>query len=161
MAVIQGLREEVNSSLRTPNVLPDIILTDGDLKDASYLAVMDTLPKMATSQYEMKWEVDEYLPSSDTTSSSATATDLTIDVTTPNVYIPNDLFLVKETNELMQVESVDKSNSRVTFIRGLGAKESGSGQAAAAITSGAKLIRLSPSESRKINVSGHKDYRSY
>lgn len=146
MAVIRGQRQEVNPNNKIPNVLPDIILTDENLNDAMYLTLFNLFPKKtAEPQYELKWNVDGYVPENDTTSASVTAASSVISVSNPSYYIANDTWYNKRTGEMFKVVSVDTSNSQITVIRGLGAKDSGSGTSAAAMDSGDSLIRLATS----------------
>lgn len=147
MAVIRGQRQNVNPNLLTPNVMKNIILTDENLNDAMYLTLFNFFArkKSAEPQYELKWTVDGFLPENDTTSATVTATSGTISVTNPNYYIVNDTWYNKRTGEMIKVVGVDTSNSQITVIRGLGAKDNGTGTSATAMNSGDLLIRLATS----------------
>jgi hypothetical protein len=146
MAVIRGQRQNVNPNNLVPNVLPNIILTDENLNDAMYLTLFNLFPKKTPEpQYELKWNVDGFLPENDTTSAAVTATSGTVSVTNPNYYIVNDTWYNKRTGEMFKVTAVDTSNSQITVIRGLGAKDNGTGTSASAMNSGDLLIRLATS----------------
>jgi hypothetical protein len=145
MAVIQGQRQQVNSGVKTPNVMASILLRDSDLSAAMFLAYISRLPKMATPDAVIKWETDTYLPTSDTTAASVTAASNSITVSNVNYFIPNTTWYNKRTGENFKVASVDSANSQISVIRGLGAKNNGSGTAATAMNSGDTLNKLGTS----------------
>lgn len=144
--VFRGQRQNVNPSNLIPNVLPNIILTDSNLADAMFLTLYNMIPKkVAEPQYEIKWNVDDYLPENDTISAAVTSTSNLISVSNPTYYIQNDTWYNKRTGEMFLVLSTDTSGSQITVLRGLGAKDGGSGTAAQAMNSGDTLIRLASS----------------
>lgn len=127
-----------------PNVLPKIILIDRDPAAAAYLAFYSRVSMLTTEQEEFKWDVDEYLALTDTTTEAAATTLETINVTNPKYFIPGQLWVVKRTSEFMFVKSTNTSTSQVTFTRGVTALNSSGGTAAAAIVSGDTLVRVAP-----------------
>lgn len=143
MAVIRGQRQNVNPSNIIPNVSKNIILTDSNINDAMYLTLFNMYPKkVAEPDYQIKWNTDGFLPENDTTSAAVTSASSTISVQNPSYYISNDTWYNKRTGEMFKVISVDTSGSQITVLRGLGAKDGGTGTASAAMNSGDSLIRL-------------------
>ena len=145
MAIIQGQRQQVNAGVRIPNILSNIVLRDKDISKAGFLAFVAFLERSATPSATIKWETDTYLPSSDTTNGAVTATSNIITVNNVNYFIPNSVWYNKRTGENFKVTSTDSSNSQITVIRGLGAKNGGSGTAGTAMNDGDTLNNLGTS----------------
>lgn len=127
-----------------PNVMPNLILTDRDLQEGNFLTFMSRLPTMTTRQEKFQWDVDDFMPTSDTTDGTATATDIDISVDNPTRFAAGQVWRLKRTGEVMRVVSVNAGTSRVRMVRGISALNSGGGTAAAAIVDADTLIRLMP-----------------
>lgn len=141
--VVRGQRSNVNTTLLAPNVMPDVILTDGDLTAAMYLTIMGLYSsKGSTPNAKMQWTLDSYTKFSVTLTAGATATSDTLFISDPNAVIVNELWYNKTTQEMVFITANDGSAS-VKVIRGMGAKGA-SGPAAQAMSSGDTLLRLGP-----------------
>jgi hypothetical protein len=147
MATIStGRRQyDVRSGRIIPNVMPTLILTDRDLQEGNFLTFMARLRTKTTRQEKFNWDVDDFLPTSDTTDGTALSTDENIQVDNPSRFAAGQVWRVKRTGELLKVISVNLGTSQVRFLRGISALNSGGGTAAAAIQDADTLIRLMPS----------------
>jgi hypothetical protein len=125
-------------------IMSTILLLDGDLNAAGFLATLNRLKARTVGQEKFEWDVDDYLPLNDTTAGTATSTALTVSVTTPLAYAAGQVWMNKTSGEVFRVESVDTANSLLTMKRGITALNSEGGTAAASMASGDTLIRLTP-----------------
>ena len=125
-------------------ILPMILMLDGDLNAAGFLAMTTRLKARTVGQEKFEWDVDDYGPLNDTTTASVTSTALTMAVTTPLAYAPGQVWMSKTSGEVFRIEAVDTASSIITTKRGITALNSEGGTAAASIASGATLIRLTP-----------------
>lgn len=146
MATVQsGRRAYATRSNRIqPNVVPNIILTDRNLQETNFLTFFMRTKTRTTIGEVIEWDVDDWMPTSDTTSASATSTTDTIGVTHPTYFNAGQVWRNKTTGECFKVTAVVQSNGNVTVQRGLGALNSGAGTAGTAMNSGDTLTRLGP-----------------
>ena len=142
----QGRRTvDLQTALHEPNILPDIVLVDGNLREAKFLALLNQIPMAPTYNKEFSFYEDAWLPLTDTTAASVSASATTINVTTGLAYIPGHLWKNKTTNEVVLVTSVNTSAGQIDVERGVGRDSTNStGTAAAAMSSGDTLIRHGP-----------------
>ena len=145
MAVTTGRRQYTNPDLRSQGILPEVIFTDKNLQEASFISFLSELPKKQVVTPIVTWAVENYLPILDPVSAPATASTSVINVTNADYYIATDIWFNKRTNEHFTVTAVDKSSNQITVIRGLGSLNGGSGTAPAAMNVGDTLIRLNTS----------------
>src|SRR3990167_289053 len=140
-----GRRQYNDRSTRIQDDIMDmILLLDGDPNAAGFLATYGRLTADTVIQEKFEWDVDDFLPRSDTTAASVTSTATLINVTTPLAYNAGQLWFNKTTGEVFRVESVDTSTAYLTVKRAVSALNSEGGTAAAAMSSGDTLLRLSP-----------------
>jgi len=153
MADITGRRQySTNSGLIIPNILPTILLIDGDIEEAAFLAFFSAVDKVMTGQEEFKWEVDTFRELSDTVDGAVSGTTATtIGVDNPTRFNVNEVWVNKRTGELMAIKSVNNATSNIVVTRGVGALNSSGGTAAAAINDADTLIRLSPAVGENSN----------
>jgi hypothetical protein len=134
----------VRSDRIIPNVLPNIILIDNDIRRAHYLAFSMGLKSMSTKQEKVTWDVDEFAPIKDTTSAAVSSTTATtIPVTNPTYYLPNELWQNQRTDEVIQIKEVNVGTGNLTVVRAVTALNSSGGSAAATMASGDQLNRIS------------------
>lgn len=145
MANVLGRRSySVRSDRIIPNVLPNIILIDNDIRMAHYLAFSMMLKSIATKAEKVTWDVDEFSPIKDTTSAAvASTTATTIPVTNPTYFLPNELWQNQRTDEVVQVKEVNVGTGNLTVVRAVTALNSSGGTAAATMASGDQLNRIS------------------
>lgn len=140
---MQGRRQYDDRSSRIiANVDDRVILLDEDIQSAGFMVFYNKCKAVPTLTERFDWDVDAFLPTTDTTTASATAAATVISVTTPVVYIRGATWMNKRTGELFRVEDVDTSGAQITVTRAISALNSGGGTAAAAMNSGDTLIRL-------------------
>ena len=138
------------TDLHVKNILPDIVFVDGNLNEAHFLAWLNQLPMVTTVTKEFQFYEDDWLPLTDTTAASVTATETDITVTTPLAYIPGLLYKNATTGEVVMVTA--QTGSHITVVRGVGRDSTNStGTAAAAMASGETLIRLGPAQGEHSN----------
>lgn len=135
---------DVRSNRIIPNVLPNIILLDPDIKKAMFLAFSTGLKTQATLQEKVTWDVDEYSPITDTLSAAvASTTQTTIPVSNPTYFLSNELWQNKRTGEVVRVKEVNVATGNLTVTRAVSALNSSGGTAAATMASGDQLNRIS------------------
>lgn len=144
MANVLGRRQYSTQSTRViPNVLKNILLVDGNINDAGFLAFFSQVPVMKTSTEQFKWDVDQWRNRTDTTSAAlASTTDTTVAVSNASRYLAGELWGNKRTGEIMQVSTTNTSTGNVEFARAVTADSSGT--AAANINSGDTLYFIAP-----------------
>jgi len=126
-----------------PNVLPNIILIDNDIRKAHFLAFSMGLKSIATKQEKVTWDVDEFSPITDTLSAAvASTTATTIPVTNPSYFLPNEIWQNKRSDEVIMVKEVNLGTSNLTVTRAVTALNSSGGTAAATMSSGDQLNRI-------------------
>jgi hypothetical protein len=137
MANLVGRRDTstARSGRIIENLFPTIILSESDLTEAAFLSFYTRVTTQDTSTATFKWDTDEFLARTDTTSSTATSTATTIPVTTALLYIPNQIWIVKRTGEYIRIRSANTSTGNITVDRAVAGT-------AASIVSGDTLIRL-------------------
>ena len=145
MAVDLGPRSYPTRSGRIiQNVLPNILMLEPDIRKCNYLAFSQRLKSRSTMQEKVTYDVDEFLPITDTTSAAVTGTTAeTIPVSNANYFRPNALWQNQRTSEVMHVREVNVGSGNITVTRAVSALNSGGGTAAAAINSGDTLLRIS------------------
>ena len=145
MATILGRRSyNVRSDRIVPNVLPNIILVDNDIRRAHFLAFSMGLTSVDTDQEKVTWDVDEFSPITDTLSAAvASTTNTIIPVSNPSYFLPEEIWQNKRTDEIIQVKEVNIGTSNITVIRGATALNSSGGTAAANMSSGDQLNKIS------------------
>jgi len=127
----------VRSNRIIQNVLPKILLLDRDIMDAGFIVFFNRLPMKATKGEQFKWDIDQYLPSSDTLSAAvASTTQTTIPVSNPSYYNTNQAWQNTRTLEVVGITGVNIGTSNLTVTRGLGTTS------AANMNSGDTLVRL-------------------
>ena len=136
-----------NTALQVQNILPDIVLVDGNLEEAGYLAWLNQHNMVLTPTKQFDFYVDDWLPATDTVDGAVTGTTATtIKVDTPLAYIANQLWMNKRTGEVMYILSVSTTASTIQVERAVGRNSTDStGTAAAAINDEDTLIRLGAS----------------
>ena len=139
-----GLQTDLNSL----NILPELVLVDGDLDAAKLLAFLNIVPWAPTYNKKYNFFEDAWLPATDTTSAAVSGTNATtIPVTTILAYNIGHVWRNKRTKELMLVTGKSTSSGTIDVIRALGRDTTNStGTAAAAINSGDTLQRLGASQ---------------
>ncbi len=144
MALGLGRRAYSQRSGRiVPNVMPNIILIDSDIKSANYLAFTQRLKRRSTLQEKVTWDTDEFAPITDTTSAAVSSTtQTTIPVSNPTYFIPGETWQNQRTDEIFQVTEVNVGTANVTVVRAITALNSSGGTSAAAMNSGDQLNRL-------------------
>ena len=135
---------DTQTALHAPNILPDIVLVDGNLEEAAFLAWLLQLEFAATFNNKFSFYEDDWLPLTDTVNGAVTGTtQKTIVVDTPLAFLANHLWKNTRTGEGMFAESVNEPASTVTFARGVGRDSTNStGTTATAILDGDTLVRL-------------------
>src|SRR4030042_2762240 len=119
------------------NVLPKILLLDRDIMDAGFIVFFNRIPTQATKAETFRWDIDQYLPSSDTLSAAvASTTQTTIPVTNISYFNTNQAWQNTRTLEVIGIVSKNVGTSNITVVRGLGTT------AAANMSSGDTLVRL-------------------
>jgi hypothetical protein len=127
----------VRSDRIIQNVLPKILLLDRDIMDAGFIVFFNRLPTRSTKAETFNWDIDQYLPSSDTLSAAvASTTQTTILVSNPSYFNTNQAWQNTRTLEVIGVTGVNIGTSNLTVTRGLGTT------AAANMNSGDTLVRL-------------------
>lgn len=127
----------VRSDRVIQNVLPQILLLDRDIMDAGFIVFFNRIPTKTTKAEEFKWDIDQYLPSSDTLSAAVSSTtQTTIPVTNPSYFNTNQAWQNSRTLEVVGITGVNIGTSNLTVTRGLGTT------AAANMNSGDTLVRL-------------------
>lgn len=146
MATIKSGRRGYDTRLNRiePNVVPNIIFTDRNLQESNFLTFLMRTKTRTTKGEVIEWDVDDWMPTSDLTNGTATATAVTIPVTNPLRFNRGKVVRVKRTGEHMKVTAVNQASSNITVMRGLGALNSGTGTAGAALVSGDTLTILGP-----------------
>lgn len=124
------------------NVDEQVTLLDEDIQSAGFLLFTSKCMAVPSRTERFDWDVDDFIPITDTTSASATAAATQIAVTTPLIYIKGAVWLNKRTGEVFRVEDVDTAGAIATVTRQVSALNSGGGTAAAAMNSGDTLVRL-------------------
>jgi len=137
MANVVGRREyNVQSGSIIRNVAPSLFLIDGDVKAASFLALVEMLPKSNTLQEQFSWDIDTFASLTDTTTATSTAGATTIDVPDGTNFLPNQMWKVQRTGEIIYINSI--ATNVLTVTRSM------TTTAAAAIVVGDVLVRLAP-----------------
>lgn len=127
----------VRSDRIIQNVLPKILLLDRDIMDAGFIVFFNRLPTKSTKAETFNWDVDQYLPSSDTLSAAvASTTQTTIPISNPSYYNTNQAWQNTRTLEVVGITGVNVGTSNITVTRGLGTTS------AANMSSGDTLVRL-------------------
>ena len=145
ISISTGRRQYDDRSDRIiPNVMPNLILTDRDLQEGSFLTFFSRVPTETTRQEKVQWDVDDFMPVSDQVDASYTAAEVNIGVDNPARFAKGQTYRVKRTGEVMRVESVNIGTSKVRMTRAISALSSGGGTAAAAVVLDDVLIRLMP-----------------
>lgn len=144
MALVLGRRSfNQRSSRIVPNVMPNIILIDGDIKAANFLAFTQRLRRRSTPQEKITWDTDEFAPITDTLSAAVSSTtQTTIPVSNPTFFIPNETWQNQRTDEIFKVTEVNIGTGNITVVRAISALNSSGGTAAATMNSGDQLNRL-------------------
>jgi len=144
MALVLGRRSYPERSGRiVPNVMPNIILIDSDIKSANFLAFTQRLKTKSTPQEKVTWDTDEFSPITDTTSAAvASTTQTTIPVSNPTYFIPGETWQNQRTDEIFQVTEVNIGTGNITVVRAVSALNSSGGTAAANMNSGDQLNKL-------------------
>jgi len=145
MPVQTARRDATNPLFRDPGILKDIIFVDGNPEEAGFLTFTSMQEKQRVIVPEPSWGIESYLPNSDTTDGTAASTASNIPVSNPHYFIVGDIWFNDRTGEHFYVTGVDTSGGQITATRGIGALNSGSGTAAAAMESGDSLFRLATS----------------
>lgn len=148
MAQVIGRRQHSTRYDRVvPNVLPNIIRINPDIKQAGFLTLMANMKTRNITQYKIEWDTINHLPTYTTVAATVSSTtQKTISVTDATIFIPNTLYRNTTTNEILLVESVDRASSTVTFTRQFSYSAS-SGTAAAVMATGQILYRVGPAMS--------------
>ncbi len=130
------------------NMLDEIVLVDGNLEDAGFLAWLVAIPSQATSNQRFSYWIDDWLPSSDTVDGAVAGTTATsIKMDTILAFSPNWLWMNARTGEIYHIDSVSEGESLVTVKREVGRNTTDStGTAAAAILDADVWIRLTPTQ---------------
>lgn len=146
VTISTGRRQyDVRSDRLDPNVMPTIVLRDRDLQEGNFLTFYSRAKTDTTIQEKFQWDIDTFMPTSDTTSaavSSATAT--MIPVTNVGRFIAGQVWVNKVTGEVFRVEGTNPGTGNIQVLRAITALSSGGGTAAAAMSSGDTLVRLMP-----------------
>jgi len=141
----QGRRNrDDQTGLHAPNILPLIVLVDGNLEDAGFLAWLNQLEMAPTFNNKFSFYEDDWLPATDTVDGAVTGTtQQTIIVDTPLAFLANQLWKNTRTGEVYFVETVNEPASSIVVSRAVGRDSTNStGTAAAAISDGDTLARL-------------------
>jgi len=138
MTTMTGRRSySVRSDRIIQNVLPKILLLDRDIMDAGFIVFFNRLPTKSTKAETFNWDVDQYLPSSDTLSAAvASTTQTTIPISNPSYFNTNQAWQNTRTLEVVGITGVNIGTSNITVTRGLGTTS------AANMSSGDTLVRL-------------------
>ncbi len=135
---------DFQTSLHTSNILPDIVLVDGNLEEAGFLAWISTLPMKSTHNQKFTHFEDAWRPSSDTVNgalSDVKATSIVVD--TILAFNANELWFNKRTGEIYHIDSVSEGENMISVTRAVGRNSTDStGTAAAAINDGDTLISM-------------------
>lgn len=127
----------VRSDRIIQNVLPKILLLDRDIMDAGFIVFFNRLPTKTTKAEKIVWDIDQYLPSSDTLSAAvASTTQTTIPVTNISYFNTNQAWQNTRTLEVLGITGVNAGTSNITVTRGFGTTS------AANMSSGDTLVRL-------------------
>lgn len=127
----------VRSDRVIQNVLPQILLLDRDIMDAGFIVFFNRIPTKTTKAEEFKWDIDQYLPSSDTLSAAvASTTQTTIPITNISYFNTNQAWQNTRTLEVIGITGINAGTSNLTVTRGLGTTS------AANMSSGDTLVRL-------------------
>lgn len=127
----------VRSDRIIQNVLPKILLLDRNIMDAGFIVFFNRIPVQTTKAESFSWDIDQYLPSSDTLSAAvASTTQTTIPVTNISYFNTNQAWQNTRTLEVVGIVSKNAGTSNITVVRGLGST------AAANMSSGDTLVRL-------------------
>ena len=145
MANKQGRRiYSDQTALHVKNILSDLVLVDGNLEEAGFLAWLNQVPMVLTQTKQFDFYEDTWLPSTDQVNGAVSGTTATtIAVDTPLAFIANQLWMNKRTGEIYYVLSVNTSAKTIEVEREVG-RDSGNstGTAAAAINDNDVLIRI-------------------
>src|SRR3990167_10028229 len=145
---VSGKRNvSLQTGLHALNILPEIVLVDGDLDESLFLAFLNIVPWAPTFNKKYNFYEDAWLPATDTTSAAVSGTTATtIPVTTILAYNVGHVWRNKRTSELYLVLSKSTANGTIEVHRALGRNTTNTpGPAAAAISSGDTLQRLGAS----------------
>ena len=127
-----------------PNVLPKILLLDSDPNKAALLAFINRLSGETTKQEKFTWNIDTWLPTTDTVRTTTAAGLTVIPVDNADYYLANEQWMNSETNEHFLITAVDVTNNTISAIRGIGALNSEGGTAAATMTEDDQLVKIAP-----------------
>jgi hypothetical protein len=126
------------------NVMPNIILIDDNIVEAHFLAFMQNLTTVTTPQEKFTWDIDVHSPTTDTLSAAVTSTTQTvIQVSNVAYFLPNELWQVKRTDEVLMVKELNVGTGNISVKRAVSALEGGGGTAAATMVSGDQLNKIS------------------
>lgn len=127
----------VRSNRIIQNVLPKILLLDRNIVDAGFIVFFNRLPVKTTKAETFNWDIDQYLPSSDTLSAAVSSTtQTTIPVSNISYFNTNQAWQNTRTLEVIGITGVNTGTSNLTVTRSLGTT------AAANMNSGDTLVRL-------------------
>lgn len=152
MAVDIGPRSYPTRSGRIiQNVLPNIMMLEPDLRNANLLNLMQRVTSRPTKAEKVVYDVDERLPTTDTTSAAVSGTTAeTLPMSNAEYFRPNTIWQNARTDEVVLVREVNIGTGNITVTRAVSALSSGGGTAAAAINSGDTFNRISTAVSEAI-----------
>ncbi len=138
----------IQSGQHSPNMLDEIVLVDGDLNEAGFLAWLTEIPLFPTTNKKFSFWIDTWLPLTDTVNGAVSGTTATsIKMDTILAFNAEQLWMNKRTREIYHIDSVNEGQSLILVARAVGRNSTDStGTAAAAILDADVLIRIGPAQ---------------
>jgi len=129
---------DTDNIYRTRDIVPQLNMLNKD--DGTFLKLLDTFGRGPDLQQAVYWFVEDQILGIHTTAADATntASDTTVKVADPLLFVVNSILTVPRTLENMLVTAVDYTTAILTVTRGY------QGTAGAALVLGDKMVSLPP-----------------